>query len=660
MKPRVLIVDDSLTVRMDLDESMAGAGFETTLCATAAEARAEAARGGFALAILDVLLPDGDGVELLAELKRTSDAPIILLSTEAEVRDRVRGLTTGANEYVGKPYDRSYIVARARELVRSSGVAMTNEAGRVTILLIDDSATFRNALGERLEAEGYAVVAAANGFDGLRLAADVRPGAIIVDGVMPDLDGATVVRRVRLDAVLRRTPCILLTASLDRAAELRALDSGADAFIRKEEDTEIILARLAAVLRSAPTAAFDAPPSVLGPKKILAVDDSPTYLHELASQLGHEGYDMVLARSGEEALELLAVQEVDCILLDVVMPGLSGQETCKRIKASPALRDVPLMMLTAREDRAAMLEGMNAGADDYIPKSSDFEVLRARLRAQLRRKQFEDENRRIHDQLLRTELEASEARAARELAETRANLLADLEGKNRELAAATTELEAFSYSVSHDLRAPLRAIDGFARALLEDHADALGDDGRRIAGIVCKNAEKMSRPIDDLLEFSRTTRTVPTVARVDMTALAREVAAELAEPGREVALRIDELPAAHADAGLVRQVWANLLSNALKYSRKRDVARVDVTGETRDDVVVYTVRDNGVGFDPRYREKLFRVFQRLHSDAEFAGTGVGLALAARIVSRHGGWMTADATLGEGATFSFALPKKGKE
>src|SRR6185369_9160190 len=140
-----------------------------------------------------------------------------------------------------------------------------------------------------------------------------------------------------------------------------------------------------------------------------------------------EGYDVVLARSGEEALDLLAVQSVDCVLLDLLMPGLGGEETCRRIKAANAVRDTPLIMLTALDDRAAMLDGLAAGADDYISKSADFEVLKARVRAQIRRKQFEDENRWIRDELMRTEHEAMEARAARALAETRAALVEQLE-----------------------------------------------------------------------------------------------------------------------------------------------------------------------------------------------------------------------------------------
>ena len=200
----------------------------------------------------------------------------------------------------------------------------------------------------------------------------------------------------------------------------------------------------------------------------------------------------ILARSGEEALELLAVQSVDCILLDLVMPGLGGQETCLRVKATPLLRDIPLVMVTAREDQQSMVEGLGAGADDFIPKSSDFEVLRARVRAQIRRKQFEDETRRIRKDLLAKELEATEARASRMLAETRAVLVDELERKNK-------ELEAFSYSLSHDLRTPLRGIDGFSQILLDDYSDRLDDQGRDYLRRVRRGAQRMGALIEDML-----------------------------------------------------------------------------------------------------------------------------------------------------------------
>lgn len=414
MKPIALIVDDSLTVRMDIGEALEAAGFSTALCADLQSAREALRRERCSLVVLDVVLPDGDGLDFLKELKSggaTKALPVLLLSTEAEIASRLRGIGAGADEYLGKPYDLGQVVARARALVRAS-VPPGPGANR-RILVIDDSPTYRNELKQALAAASYHVHEATTGEEGLSLAARVRPDAVIVDGILPGMDGRTVVRRLKSDTALRSTPCLLLTAAEEADDELRSLEAGADAYVRKSDDLAVILARLAALLRHARVSTSEAVPSLLGTKRLLAVDDSPTYLEELGDQLRQEGHDVVLARSGEEALELLAAQRFDCILLDLLMPGLSGHETCRRIKQTPEWRDIPLVMLTAKDDREAMIEGINAGADDYIAKSADFDVLKARLRAQLRRKHFEDENRRIREELVRREAEVHFRRLVR-------------------------------------------------------------------------------------------------------------------------------------------------------------------------------------------------------------------------------------------------------
>jgi DNA-binding response OmpR family regulator len=653
VNPSALIVDDSLTVRMDLKEAFEAAGFSSRLCATASEAREALAHDdGFAVLVLDVLLPDADGVDFLAEVRRGSRAPaipIMLLSTEAEVRDRIRGLETGADEYIGKPYDAAYVVARAKELIRTRRVEPRTDS-KTLVLVIDDSATFREELKGALESAGYAVVAAGTGEEGLRVAADRRPGAVVVDGMLPGIDGASVVRRIRLDAVLRGTPCLLLTASEERDAELRALDSGVDAFVRKDEDMGVIQARLAAILRSAASPLLsEAPRSLLGPKKVLAVDDSPTYLHALADTLRSEGYDIVLASSGEEALAMLGVQPVDCVLLDLMMPGIGGEETCRRIKMAPSIRDTPLIMLTALEDREAMIRGLGAGADDFIAKSSDLAVLKARVLAQIRRKQFEDEHRNIREQLLRKEHEASEARASHALAEMRAELLRDLEHKNR-------ELEAFGYSVSHDLRAPLRSIDGFTQILLEDYGhqlDAQGQDHlRRIGAAV----QRMGHLIDAMLTLSRVASAELRREPVDLSLLAASIAAQLraTQPEREVDFVIPEAVTAMGDPHLLRALLENLMGNAWKFTSKKSPALIELLVSQNGDSPVYSIRDNGAGFDATYASKLFTPFQRLHASTEFAGTGIGLATVKRIVDRHGGRVWAEGIVDGGATIRFTL------
>ena len=232
-----------------------------------------------------------------------------------------------------------------------------------------------------------------------------------------------------------------------------------------------------------------------------------------------------------------------------------------------------------------------------------------------------------------------------------------------QLEKANKELEAFSYSVSHDLRAPLRAIHGFARILIEEHAHEVPDEPRRLLGVIDENTRRMGRLIDDLLAFSRLGRKELDTTRVDMTDLVRAVAAELqpAEDADEpTTITVGALPAARGDRALLRQVITNLVQNAVKFSRGRPAPRIDVgTQAAVDGQNVYFVKDNGVGFDMRYAGKLFGVFQRLHSDAEFEGTGVGLATVQRIVHRHGGRVWAEAKSGEGATFFFTLPGSGE-
>jgi len=651
VKPRVLVVDDSMTVRMDLRDAFESAGFETTLCPTGADARDAIARQRFSLVVLDLLLPDADGIELLREMKNrpsTARTPVMILSAETDVGHRARGAEIGAAEYVGKPYDRSYVVSRAREIVRE-GEGSGSAEGAPTVLVIDDSVTYRETLRAALEAAGYAAIAAATGEEGLRAAADARPDAVIVDGALPGIDGATVVRRLRLDDALRRTPCLFLTSADDRGTELKALDSGADAFVRKDEELAVLFARLAAALRSAGPRDSRATASVLGPKRILAVDDSPTYLNGLGDALRDEGYDVVLASSGDEALELLPVVTADCVLLDLRMPGMSGEEACRRIKSSPVHRDIPVIVLTAVEDRETMLRSINLGADDYIPKSGDFEVVKARLRAQLRRKQFEDENRRIREELLRREMHAAEAEAARKLADTRARLLEDLRRKNE-------ELDAFSYSVAHDLRAPLRAIDGFGQALLEDCADRLDEAGKGHLSRIRAAAQRMGDIIADLLTLSRISRADLHRSRLDLAALSRGIVDGLrdADPDRDVGFSAEAGIEAHADESLIVVLLENLIRNAWKFTRKRAKATIELRALKREGGLVYCVRDDGAGFDMKFADKLFRPFQRLHPAAEYEGTGIGLAIVRRIVEKHGGEAWAESEPERGAAFFFTL------
>jgi PAS domain S-box-containing protein len=229
--------------------------------------------------------------------------------------------------------------------------------------------------------------------------------------------------------------------------------------------------------------------------------------------------------------------------------------------------------------------------------------------------------------------------------------------RTSELEAANRELEAFSYSVSHDLRAPLRAINGFAGILSKNYSGQLDEEGRRTLGVVRAEAIRMEQLIDDLLAFSRAGRQAMHRLEIEMEVLVQRTFEECAAhaPNRDIRFKLHPLPPAMGDPALLHRVWTNLISNAIKYTRPKPVAQIEITGRVDGNEVVYCVQDNGAGFDMEYASKLFGVFQRLHSEAEFEGTGVGLALVRRIVERHGGRIWAEAKPGEGAVFRFTLP-----
>lgn len=236
---------------------------------------------------------------------------------------------------------------------------------------------------------------------------------------------------------------------------------------------------------------------------------------------------------------------------------------------------------------------------------------------------------------------------------------AELKEERRRLKEANKELEAFSYSVSHDLRAPLRAIDGFSRIIEEEYSGVLDDEGMRLLGVVRDNTKKMDELITDLLELSRTGRKEMHVTEVDMKEMAESIYFEIVPTDRinTFEFSVSDLPPVFADPSLMKRVWSNLISNAVKYTMPKDRRVIEISGRVEENSCVYTVRDTGVGFDEEYKDKLFALFQRLHKVEEFEGTGVGLAIVQRIISRHGGVVWAEGREGEGAVFSFSLPRK---
>jgi two-component system, sensor histidine kinase and response regulator len=420
---------------------------------------------------------------------------------------------------------------------------------------------------------------------------------------------------------------------------------------------------------------------------VLIAEDSPTQAEQLRFLLEAEGHRVRVAAHGRMALEAAGAHPPDVLITDIVMPDMDGYELCKAIKSDDALAGVPVILLTALDSIVDIARGLACGADNFIRKPYDPDLLIERIESLLRNRELRKQGttelgleiylagerhvitsgrEQMLDLLISTYEEAIKANEEVKRREHEVRCLNEaLEQRAEALEAANKELETFSYSVSHDLRAPLRVIDGYSAILQEEYASGLGGEGGRLLDTVRESVQRMSRLIEHLLEFSRLTKQSMNRARCDMTAMARHAFDELrdelriAAGGASVAgppeFILDALPDAYGDPELIRQVWVNLISNAIKYSSRREQPMIRVSARTSGGECVYRVEDNGAGFDMRQAGKLFTVFQRLHRADEFPGSGAGLAIAQRIVERHGGRIWARAEVDRGATFEFALP-----
>jgi two-component system sensor histidine kinase/response regulator len=447
---------------------------------------------------------------------------------------------------------------------------------------------------------------------------------------------------------------------------------------------------------------------------ILIVDDSPTQVEHLKYILEQHSYSVTAANSGRQALAHIGKKIPALVITDIVMPEMSGYELCQKIKAEEKTKDIPVILLTSLSSTGDVLEGLACGADNFISKPYNEQYLLTNIvniliNTKLRKNervrmgmeiQFDGNKRFItadQQQMLSMLISTYEAAvnrnkeliqaqnelttmnerledlvdertaelrveiAERKQAEEKIRLLnRELEqriiDRTFQLDATNKELASFAYSVSHDLRAPLRGIDGWSLALLEDYGDSIDDHARKYLDRIRTEAQLMGRLIDDMLNLSRVTSAELQLMPVDLTAMTHSIATRLQErrPDSRIEFIIQPALRADADNHLIDIALTNLFDNAVKFTGKRSHARIEFGEAEVDGGKAFFVRDNGAGFDMAYADKLFGTFQRLHKLSEFPGTGIGLATVQRIIHRHGGRIWAEAKIDEGATFYFTL------
>ena len=361
--------------------------------------------------------------------------------------------------------------------------------------------------------------------------------------------------------------------------------------------------------------------------RLLIVDDEAAQMKALCDTLQQHGFETTGVGSGEAALALLRDRKFDLLLTDLMMPGMDGMT----LLSAALKQDGNLIgiIMTGQGTIGTAVEAMKVGAHDYILKPFKVSIILPVL------------SRALTVRRLRLENEALQERVRQ---------------RTNDLEAANEQLDAFATSVAHDLQAPARHVASFAQILLKDHSGEISEKAQRHLLTMADASERMSRLISDLLIFSRSARTELRRRQVNLNEQVTQVltALEAQSESRSVVWKIGELPVVQADESMLRQVWVNLMGNALKYTRDRSPAEIAIGCKEEAGRPVFYVRDNGVGFDPKYADRLFGMFQRLHRTEEFEGNGIGLANVRRIVQRHGGRVWAEAEVGKGATFYFTL------
>lgn len=377
---------------------------------------------------------------------------------------------------------------------------------------------------------------------------------------------------------------------------------------------------------------------------ILIVDDTPVNVAVLAEHLVSNGFSVMVAQDGEEGIERAQFAPPDLILLDVMMPGMGGFETCRQLKSHEATKDIPVIFMTALSGIGDKITGYQVGGVDYVTKPFHTEEVLARIKTHLSlqtmRRQLVEQNRQLQQEI-----------AVRQKAEV---VLAQ---RSQELARSNAELEQMAYVASHDLQEPLRMVVSYLQLLEQRYGGQLDADAHEFMGFAVDGAKRMQALIDDLLSYSRVGTKAKPLQPTDCDAVMKTALQSLRMAIEESGAQFQcvALPMVLGDAAQLTQLFQNLLANAIKF-RGEQAPRIEVRVEPQDGFWRFEVQDNGIGIAPEYFERIFVMFQRLHNRSKYPGTGIGLAICKKIVERHGGRIWVESALGQGSVFKFTLPQ----
>jgi two-component system, NtrC family, sensor kinase len=556
------------------------------------------------------------------------------------------------------------------------------------ILIVEDSETQAMQLRYLLEEGGWKVARASTGEDALEELNRSLPALIVADYHLPGIRGDELCRRIRMNVRTRSIPILMLTMDHTSGRESAGLDSGADDYVAKSVAPEILLLRVRTLLRNANRreTAVASRESLFHRARLLAIDDSPTYLEYLVEALHSEGYEVTRATRGEQALQLIAEAVFDCIMVDLIMPEMDGVEVCRRInqleRERIGGRPAAIIMLTSRDNQEDMTRGLEAGADDFVGKSSDMAVLKARIRALLRRKFFQEENQRIVEELRQKELEAVRSRAQREAAEARASMAEKLAQINRELeetnrrlketqthliqAEKMASLGQLVAGIAHEINNPLAFVLNNIFIIKQGLGDLATLASRSSDSGVLPRIEKLCTRVSESQEGAERVKDLVSKLRtfsrldegkfkvVDIHESIESVLLFLRHKmeGRiEVERRYAAVEELSCFAGELNQVLMNVIANAIDSIEGR--GRITLTTAEQDGYFIIRIRDTGKGIPERIRNRIFEPFFTTKPPGR--GTGLGLAISYGIVQAHKGSIDFSSKEGEGTEFVLKIP-----